>query len=47
MKLTKTKEEVISRYTLNLNAQGFPPPFYAVRVIANKLLAKRSNKPVS
>ena len=39
--LTKPEEEVIIRHILDLDLQGFPPSLYAVRVIANKLLAER------
>jgi hypothetical protein len=46
-KLTEPKEEVVIRHILDLNLRGFPPSFSAVRVIANKLLAKRSARLVS
>jgi len=45
-KLTKPEEEAIIRHILNLNSRGFPPSLTAVRVVANKLLAKRGAEPV-
>ena len=45
-KLTNPEEEVIIRYILDLDSRGFPPSFYAVRVMANKLLAERGAEQV-
>jgi len=46
-KLTEPKEEVIIRYVLDLDSREFPPTINAIRLIANKLLAKRGAKLVS
>jgi hypothetical protein len=40
-KLTQLEEEVIVRYTLDLDQRGFEPTYAAVRDMADKLLAAR------
>ena len=45
-KLTKTEEETVVRYILDLDARGFAPHLSEVADIANKLLAVRGGTPV-
>jgi hypothetical protein len=40
-KFTQLEEEVISRYTLDLDQRGFAPTYTVVRDMADKLLAAR------
>ena len=46
-KLTKLKEEVIVRYILDLDSQGFAPTLGAIKNIADKLLTARAARQVS
>jgi len=46
LKLTRTKEQMIVQYILNLNSRGFPPRLYKVVDIANKLLGICGSKPI-
>ena len=42
LKLTKTEEQVLVEYILDLDSRGFPPRLAAVRDMADSLLAARS-----
>ena len=45
-KLTRTKEQTIVRYILNLNSRGFAPQLCEVADMADKLLGVRGGQPV-
>jgi hypothetical protein len=45
-KLTRTEEQTIVRYILNLDSQGFAPRLCEVADMADKLLGVRGGKPV-
>ena len=45
-KLTKTEEQTVVRYILDLDARGFAPQLSEVADMANKLLAVRDGTPV-
>jgi ABC-type sugar transport system ATPase subunit len=46
LKLTRTEEQTIVRYILDLDSRGFAPQLYEVADIADKLLGLRDGKPV-
>ena len=45
-KLTKSEEEAIVQYILELDARSFPPRLYGIEDIANQLLRVRDAPPV-
>jgi CRP-like cAMP-binding protein len=45
-KLTRTKEQTIVRYILNLDSRGFAPRLCEVADMADKLLGVRDGEPV-
>ena len=46
LKLTRTKEQMIIQYILDLNSRGFPPRLCKVVDMANKLLGVRGGEPI-
>jgi hypothetical protein len=46
-RLRKTEEDVIVQHILDLNLRGFPPQLATVKDMADSLLAKRYEDPIS
>jgi hypothetical protein len=46
LKLTRTEEQTIVQYILNLNSRGFAPRLCEVSDMADKVLGVRGGKPV-